>query len=220
MNLTRASKVGLAVAAVGVVTFLGTAVWLKSIRTTVLEIPASMHSETITKDFTVDYDAHYVMSVRFGNTVSPTVALCLLGANSPQLRPACSVTAPLLGFSWQFAHDGQVIASGTTSDLNLSRGSEGTSEVGPFGGLFAARKHNYIATIKFDQDGSSLKIPPPIIRVEMAGFNQMDFWMAGTALDLLGFALMAIGFGVAIVSLVKARRNRDRVDSFASSRSG
>lgn len=52
MKLTRISKAGLILTGFRVLIFLGFAIWLKSIRTTVVDIPMPMAAEAVSKDFT------------------------------------------------------------------------------------------------------------------------------------------------------------------------
>jgi hypothetical protein len=97
MKLTRISKAGLILTGFGVLIFLGFAIWLKSIRTTVVDIPMPMAAEAVSKDFNVDYDALYTMGVQFDRSVSLAAAHCLLGGRKSELDADldCTTTAPL-----------------------------------------------------------------------------------------------------------------------------
>lgn len=72
MRITEPVKSGLVVIVLGVATFTSTAIWLKTARTTVADSPISIHPGTVNEEFIADYDAMYVMSVRFDSTISRT----------------------------------------------------------------------------------------------------------------------------------------------------
>jgi len=68
--------------------FLAVAIWLKSTRTILADIPMPMRAGAVTKDFTVDYDGPiYSMQVRFDGKVSATEAICFLGGIKSDLHP-------------------------------------------------------------------------------------------------------------------------------------
>ena len=102
MKLPRAAKIGLVVTAVGVLIFLGVAIWMKTARTTVADFPIPMHPGTISHDFTVDYDAIYTMSVQVDRNIPATTASCLLGGHKSEVETAMARknTPALLKFSW------------------------------------------------------------------------------------------------------------------------
>ena len=56
MKLSRTSKAGAFLLTAGVVTILGVALWLKSTRETLADIPMPMRTGTISRNFTVHYE--------------------------------------------------------------------------------------------------------------------------------------------------------------------
>ena len=70
MRLTGPLKSGLVFVALGVATFVGTAIWPKTARTTAAEFPIPIHPGTVNQEFIADYDARYVMSVQFDQSIS------------------------------------------------------------------------------------------------------------------------------------------------------
>lgn len=174
----------------GLIVF-GTAIWLKTVRTTLVEIPSNLHAETISKDFAADYSTYYPISIHFSRGTPPAVALYALGAKG--LKLDCSATPPVLRFSWEFTQEGEPISSGTTANEELKYKNDGGLIVGPFGGLLAEKKQNYTVVIKLDEDATAMQIPPPSIRIEMASFKHTDFFIVGSLLDVLGVALCVTG---------------------------
>jgi len=65
MKLSRTSKAGALLLTTGVVTILGVAIWLKTTRETLADIPMPMRAGTISRDFAVDHDGPlYEMKVQ------------------------------------------------------------------------------------------------------------------------------------------------------------
>src|SRR6266403_2662346 len=101
MKLAPTAKSGLVVVAVGVLIMAGVALWMKTIQTTITEFPISAGVGTAKKEFTVNYDAVYFVSVGFGPSVSLATASCLLGGQESYPSLECAGTPPSLRFSWQ-----------------------------------------------------------------------------------------------------------------------
>jgi hypothetical protein len=212
MKHTRPAKAGLVLTGLGLLIFLGVAIWLKTIRTTLVDIPMPMRAEATSKDFTVDYDGPiYTMTVQFDRSVPPTTARCLLGGGKSELRPDldCTNTAPLLKFSWELIHDGQIGGTGSSADMGSISTTDTALNV-MIVGFPAQKKHRYRVTLKFDQDASDLKVPPPRVRVELDGFTREDIIFAGAAFDSVGLALCLIGMTMFLVSFLRARFSRHK----------
>ena len=207
MKLSRVSKSGIVVAGVGVVLFIGTAVWLKSVRTTVADIAVTQTPGTITKDFTVDYDALYTLAIRLDPSVSPDTATCLLGGEKSPLYAGvdCKDTPALLGFSWQLSRDGKVVENGTSAEMGSSSSVSGPLDV-TIVSFPARRNHLYTIALAFDKDANQLKIPPPRARVELDIFNKEDFIWAGAWFDSIALALGLVGVTMVLVPVLRARR--------------
>ena len=206
MKLSRVSKLGIVVAVVGVVLFIGTAVWLKSIRTTVADIAISQTPATITKDFTVDYDALYTLSIRLDPSVSQDTATCLLGGEKSPLHAGvdCKDIPPLLGFTWQLSRDGKVIGTGTSAEMGSSSSVSGPLDV-TIVSFPARRNHLYTMALVFVEDVSLLKIPSPRARVEVDIFNREDFIWAGAWFDSIALVLGLVGATMVFVPILRAR---------------
>lgn len=182
---------------------MAVAVWLKSTRTILADIPMPMHAGAITKDFTVDYDGPiYSMLVRFDGKVSTTEAICLLGGIKSDLHPDlnCGDTAPLLKFSWQLQRDGKVGGSGSSVNTGSISTADGGLRV-MIVGFPARKKHVYQVALKFDSDASRLAIPPPRVQIELDSFVREDLFVVGGILDsfasllcLIGVVVFAVGF--------------------------
>src|SRR5258708_1031119 len=134
MKLTRISKAGLVLIALGLLIFVGFAVWAKSIRTTVVDIPVPMRAEAVSRDFVVDYDALYTMWVRFDRSIPLDTARCLLGGQKSELDGDldCKNTAPLLKFFWQLSRDGKNGAEGASTGMGSSSTADGALNVSIF----------------------------------------------------------------------------------------
>jgi hypothetical protein len=212
MKLTRISRIGLALIGFGLLIFLGFAIWVKSIRTAVLVVPFPMKAEAVSKDFSVDYDAIYTMWVQFDRTVSREGAHCLLGAQKSGLDADlnCKDLMPLLKFSWALGRDGKNGAIGSSSDVGSSSTEDNSLKVSIFS-FPAQKKHRYTLTMNFEQDGSSLKIPPPKVRIELDIFNREDFIWAGMAFDSLGLLFCVIGAIMVLVPLLKAKLKQSKL---------
>ena len=205
MLLTRTRKAGLVLLGLGLLVFLIVAIWLKTIKTTVVEIPMPMLAEATTTNFTVDRDGDYDVSVRFAPNLPQTTAECLLGGRVPgEAEPDCGNTAPVLKFSWELSRDGQSGGTGSSHELGSSWtiGSSLNVMVVSFP---AQVKHKYTLALKFDQNASDLKMPPPIVGIELSSFSREDFIFAGAALDFVGLVLCLIGVVIFGVSLLRAK---------------
>jgi hypothetical protein len=206
MSLAGPVKSGLVVVALGVSTLVGTAIWLKTTRTTVIDFPISIHPGTVSQEFTADYDATYVMSVRFDPSISHTKAVCFLGGQESDQSLDCRDSPPLLKCSWQIFRDGQQIGNAGTSAITGS----GPSNVVTIVGFPTQKKHRYTLALTFLQDASSLQIPRPRVRVELSPFNKEDFIFVGAAFQFSGFVLCVIGAAIVLISLVRSKFARPK----------
>lgn len=212
MKLTRLAKAGLVPLALGLVTFLVVAIWLKSTRTILADIPMPMRAEVVSRDFTVDYDGPiYGMVVRLDGSVSDATAKCLLGATKSELRPDldCSGTSPLLMFSWELRRDGQVGASGSSADMGSISKADGASRV-MIVGFPAQKKHRYTVTVKFDRDARNLTIPPPRVQIELDSFVTEDLFVVGGILDSVASGLCFLGVVMFSVPFIRTKLNRSK----------
>jgi hypothetical protein len=205
MKLIRVSKIGLVLVGFGLLIILGYAIWAKSIRTTVLDIRVPMKGEAVSQDFSVDYDALYTIWVKFDRSVSLHEARCLLGAKKSELDADldCKDFAPLLKFAWALSRDAKNGATGLSDDLGSSSTEENSQNVSIFS-FPAQKKHRYTLTLKFEQEASILKMPPPKVKVELDIFNREDFIWAGAAFDSVGLLLCVTGTIMFSVPLLKA----------------
>lgn len=212
MKLARISKVGLMLTVLGLLIFFGYAIWAKSIRTTVMDIPLPMKAETIAKEFNVDYDALYTMWVAFDRSISREASHCLLGGRKSELDENldCKSTAPLLNFSWELSRDGKSGGTGSSADTGSSSTTRDSMDVSIVS-FAAQKKHRYSVTLKFGQDASTLKMPPPRVRIELDIFNREDFIFAGAAFDSLGFLLCAVGVVMVLVPVLRAKFNQSKL---------
>jgi hypothetical protein len=208
MKLTRTATAGLVLAGVGLLIFLSFAVWLESIRTTVVDIPMPMRAEATSKDFTVDYDALYTVWVGFDRSVLPGAAKCLLGGRTLGFNAEleCKNTAPLLKFAWELRRDGQSGGTGSSADLGSSLTADNKLNV-DIVTFPAQKKHRYTLTLKFDQNASGLKMPAPRVLIELDLFNREDFFFAGAAFDSIALALCVIGGAMFCFPFLKAEFN-------------
>ena len=183
-----------------------------SIRTTVLDIPVPMKAETVSRDFSVDYDALYTVWVKFDRSVSLHEAHCLLGGGKLEIDADqnCREFAPLLKFAWTLSRNGTGEATGLSDDLGSSLTENNSLNVSIFS-FHAQKKHKYSLTLKFERDASSLNIPLPKVRVELDIFNREDFIWAGAVFDSLGFLLCVMGVAMFSVPLLKARFSQSKV---------
>jgi hypothetical protein len=215
MRLTRLAKAGLVLLALGLIIFFVVAIWLKSTRTILADIPMPMRADVVSRDFTVDYDGPiYPMVVRFDGSVSDATAKCLLGATKSPLRPDldCSGTSPLLMFSWELRRDGRVGPSGSSADMGSISKAAGASRV-IIVGFPAQKKHRYTVTAKFDRDARNLTIPPPRIQIELDSFVTEDLFVVGGILDSAASGLCFLGVVMFSVPFLRTKLNRSKTQS-------
>ena len=205
MKLAHTAKAGLVVVAVGVLIVAGVAIWMKTIQATVAEFPISAGLGTAKKEFTVNYDAIYFISVRFDPSVSLVTASCLLGGQESDPSLECAGTRPALKFSWQLFCDGQPCGTGTSARMG-SRSTKG--EVIIFG-FPARKKYQYMLTLNFEHDLHTLQ-PPPIVRVELGGFKKDEFFIAGALFDYFALVLILIGGVMFLASTLRAKFSRGK----------
>jgi len=207
MKLTRSAKAGLVLLAIGLSIFLAVAIWLKTTRTTLVDIPMPMRAEVTRKDFSVDYDGPiYGMVARFDRSVSETTARCLLGATNSDLYPEldCSGIAPLLKFTWELRRDGQFGGSGSSANMGSVSKMDGALRV-MIVGFPAQKNHRYQATLTFENNAMDLKIPPPIVQIELDSFVKEDLFILGAILDSLASVMCLVGVVLVTVSLLKKK---------------
>jgi hypothetical protein len=212
MKPTRSSKIGLVLIGCGLLVLFGFAIWLKSIRTTVLDISVPMRAEAVSKDFSVDYDALYTMWVQFDRRASLEGAHCLLGAQKSELNADldCEDLLPLLKFSWALGRHGKNGAMGSSADVGSSSTEDNSLKVSIFS-FPAQKKHRYTLTMNFEHDGSSLNMPPPKVRIELDIFNQEDFIWAGAVFDSLGLLFCVTGAIMVLVPPLRARFKQSKL---------
>jgi len=200
MKLAPTAKSGLVVVAVGVLIMAGVVVWMKTIQATVTEFPISAGLRTAKKEFTVNYDAIYFVSVRFGTSISLATASCLLGGQESDPSLECAGTPPELKFSWQLFCDGQPGGTGTSARMG-SRSPKG--DVIIFG-FPARKKHKYMLALTFEHDSRTFQ-PSPTVRVELGGFQKEEFFIAGAVLDYFALILFLIGGLMFLASTFRAK---------------
>jgi hypothetical protein len=201
MRLTGPVKAGLVLVALGVATLAGIAIWIKTARTTVADFPISIHPGTVNQEFIADYDAMYVMSVRFDRNISHTRAVCFLGGQELDQSLDCKDSPPLLKFSWQIFRDGQQMGTSGTSAITGSGPMNDVTIVG----FPTEKKHRYTLALTSQQDAGSLQIPRPRVRVELSPFNKEDFIFAAATFQFLGLVLCVIGVMILLVSFVRSK---------------
>ena len=214
MKVTLTAKAGLVLVGLGLLIFLGFAIWAKSIQTTVLDIPMPMRTETVSQIFSVDYNAIYTMWVQFRPSLPPPTAHCLLGKRNSELDADlnCTKTAPLLKFSWTLSRDGQTGETGSSAETGSSLTEGGSLKVSIVS-FPAQKKHRYTVTLNFDQDASPLKMPPPKVRIELDIFNREDFIFVGATFDSLALLLCLAGAMMFLVPFLKARSTQSKLPS-------
>ena len=200
MRLTVPVKSGLVFIAVGVATFAGTAIWLKTALTTVAEFPIPIHPGTVNQEFIAAYDARYVMCVRFDRDISHTRVVCFLGGQELDQSLDCKDSPPLLKFSWQIFRDGQQIGTTGTSAVRES----GRNDVAIVG-FPTEKKHRYTLALTSQQDASSLQIPRPRVWVELSPSYKEDVIFAGATFQFFGLVLCATGATILLVSFVRSK---------------
>jgi hypothetical protein len=209
MKLNRIAKAGVALTVVGLLIFLTVAIWLKTTRTTVLDIPMPMHTEEVIQDFTVDHDALYTVWVQFDQNVRLATARCLLGGHKSELNADlnCASLAPLLQFSWELSRDGLKGGTGSSADMGNSSTENNSLNVSIV--TFPAQeKHRYTLTLKPNQNASGLKMSPPRVRVELDIFNREDFIWAGAAFDSIALLFWLIGGTMFFIPFLKGALER------------
>ena len=210
MKLSRASKVGVFLLTAGVVMLLGVAIWLKTTREILADFPMPMHPETISRDFSVDYDGPlYKMRVHFGSALSETTARCLLGATKSERYPDldCSNIAPALKFSWELRRDGQTGGSGSSANTGSVLTRDGMTQVAIV--AFPAQKnHRYEVILKYERNADNVGIPPPSVQIVLDSLVKEDFYIVGAILDVLAVILCLVGLAVLAVGFVRARLQR------------
>jgi len=210
MKLAFPARVGLGLVGVGLAAFLAVAIWMKTVRTTLADIPMPMRAETVGRDFTVDYDGPiYSMDVMFDRSVPEAHARCLLGATKSEIRPEldCSRTAPLLKFTWELRRDGQFAGSGSSADMGSSSTADGALRVGIVG-FPARKKHQYHVALKFDENAGELTILAPRVQVELDSFAREDLSIAGALLDAIAFVLCLVGVAMVAVPFLRTKFSR------------
>jgi hypothetical protein len=210
MKLTRVAKSGLALIVVGLLIFLGIAIWLKTVRTNVVDIAMPLSGQSASQDFAVNFKALYTVWVRFDPRTPRPTADCLLGR--PQLAVTadsdCKNVAPLLKFAWKLSQDGQNFATGSSAEIGSDeKSAEGLdADIVSF---HAEKGHEYTLTVQLHQDARSITIIPPRVRVDLDIFSREDLVWSGAAADYFGLLLCVIGAIMFLISLLRAKlKNR------------
>jgi len=210
MKLTKASKIGVLLLALGLGILLAVAVWLETAREILADVPMPMHATTVRQQFTVDHDAPiYTLEVRFEGAVSDADARCLLGAKGSDVRPNldCGSIAPVFRFTWELRQDGQIVGSGSSEKVGTVLISNGATEAIVVG--FPARtKHQYEIVLKFDEDAQNAKTAPPRVRVKVDSFVREDRFIVGAILDWAALAACLAGVIVLSVQFFSQRLRR------------
>jgi len=210
MKLILSVKIGLGLVGIGLATFLAVAIWMKTIRTTLLDVPMPMRAESVGSDFTVDHDGPlYTMDVTFDRSMPEVQTRCLLGATKSEVLSDldCSRTAPLLKFSWELHSDGKFAGRGSSADMGSISGVDGASRV-VIVGFPARKKHQYHLALQFEKNAGDLTIPPPRVQVELDAFVREDLLIGGALLDAIAFVLCLVGVVMIAVVFLRIRFRR------------
>jgi hypothetical protein len=210
MKLTRAAKSGLALIGVGMFIFLGIAIWLKTIRTTIVDLPLPLHGQSARPEFSVDFDGLYTFWIQFDPNTDSATADCLLGRpfSESSQNSDCKNVPPRLEFSWKLSCDGQSIATGSSgvvgSNIKTAKGL--MADIVSF---HAQKGRRYVLEVELHQDGSVVPIFPPRMLVELDPFNMEDLVWTSAAADSLALLLCLIGAITFSISLLRAKlKNR------------
>jgi hypothetical protein len=210
MRLTRVAKSGLVLIVFGLLIFAGIAIWLETIRTTIVDLPLPLHGQSARPEFTVDFDGLYTFWIQFEGHADPAIADCLLGRPFRELShdSVCKNVPPRLEFSWKLSCDGQNVAKGSSA----ADGSDVKTASGLMADIvsFRAQKgRRYILDVELHEDGSVVPILPPRMLVGLDPFNREDLIWTSEAADCLGLLLCLIGLTMFLISVLRTKlKNR------------
>lgn len=205
MKLTRAAKINVFLLALGLGTFLAVAVWLKTAREILADVPVPMHAGTVNREFTVDHDAPiYTLQVRFDGAISEADARCLLGAKDSELQPDldCRSITPVFSFLWELRQDGQFAGNGSSARAGTIHTADGATDA-IIGGFPARSGHQYDITLKFDKDAGTMTKTPPRVQVKVDSFLREDRFIVGAILDYAALAACLAGIITLCIQLFR-----------------
>ena len=198
MRLMRASRVGLALIAVGLVPLACWTVWslTRTWRPVDMPISLSQGSHFSTGEFASNLDAEFEIDIDSENKIPSDDLRCLLGS-----RSTCS-SASVVRVRWSLYSDGTVLQG--TSDDTVGQGAFGPSgQASRTIGYFKARKgRRYKLDGDVLADGSRLAVTNPRLRIRVADTSYESNLVIGGLLRLIGVVICLIGAGFLIGSFL------------------
>jgi hypothetical protein len=204
MRLMRASRVGLALIAVGLVPLACWTVWslTRTWRPVDIAVSLSQGSHFRTGEFAINLNARYAIDIDSENKIPSDVLGCLLGNGIRSTCPSPSV----VGVRWSLYSDGTVLQG--TSDDTLGHGSSGPSgEASRTIGVFKALKgRRYRLDCEVLADGSRLAVTNPRLRIRVFDTSYESNLVIGGLLRLICAVISVIGGVFLIGSFLVQRR--------------
>ena len=205
MRLTRASRVGLALIAVGLVPLACWTVWSLTRTWRPVDMPVSLSqgSHFSTGEFAINLNAQYAIGIDSENKIAFDDLECLLGSRSTCPSPS------VVRVRWSLYSDGTVLQG--TSDDTVGHGSSGPSgEASRTIGYFKAREgQRYKLDCDVLADGSRLAITNPRLRISVADTSYESSLVLGGLLRLVCGVICLIG-GVFLIRSFLVQRHRLR----------
>jgi len=205
MRLMRASRVGLALIAVGLVPLACWTVWSLTRTWRPVDMPVSLSqgNHFTTGEFTSNLDVEYAIAIDSENKIPFDDLECLLGSRST--CPSSSVVR----VRWSLYSDGTVLQG--TSDDTVGYGASGPSgEASRTIGYFKARKGGrYKLDCDVLADGSSLAVTKPRLRISVADTSYESNLVIGGLFRLICAVFSLIG-GVFLIGSFLVQRHRLR----------
>lgn len=206
MHLPRTAKIGLAIAAVGILAPITVSIWHGTSHLVPVYKPIALTPGHLQQPFTLNFSAFYVMEIEAERKLPHETLQCLLGVEDSYTPVGqCKDIPPALNFSWRLTRDGQTVSSGSSTKIVGGAYSDATiaSEFASFEGK---RGEQYTLDMDFLQDGSKLSVTHPKLRIGVDGFTYEDLMV----LDLmsLAFAVVCclIGGTMFLASIAALRR--------------
>lgn len=210
MHVTRATKIGLTLIAIGLLPIVVLSTWRATLDDVPVLKPVSLSVGHLRQPFNLNLTGSYTIRIEAQRKLPHATLQCLLGIRDYVPEGQCKDIAAAVSISWTLTDGGQVIRTGSSATAVGGAYTNDTvaNQLGWFEGK---RGHHYVFEMDNLKDGSALAIANPKLRigVDEGIYEGFIFW------ELLVFAWAildcVVGGSILLVSVFKSRQKREQV---------
>jgi hypothetical protein len=204
MRITRTGWTGIVMVAAGLTLFGGWILWSETRTWTPVDIPISLSKGQVrTPIFTTNLKAIYLIQIEVMKKEPVDTLTCLLGLEDTS-SGKCGSARSIIDASWVLWSQGTVVARGSSAE-DKSGAWMNDKIARQIGSFLSERGRQYILDVSVSEDGSSLAVANPRLRVGVHPSAYETNAFAGVRNMLVAAVLVLCGAITLIASVFRER---------------